>query len=90
MSKLTIALYSVLSIGVLLVLYKFVFNPQIVSSPSTAKASKCPDRWTFDGKLCHPQYNTQCMPLDPSKVTSAYQGCNIARTCGTNWPGMCA
>jgi hypothetical protein len=34
-------------------------------------------------------YNTNCMPFDPSKITSIISGCKLARSCGTDWKGMC-
>jgi hypothetical protein len=74
---------------VLLILYKFVFNPQVVVTASRENMSQCPDRWTFSNGLCKPNYQTQCAPFDPTKITSSAQACNIARTCGTNWSGMC-
>jgi len=89
MSKLTIAVYSIVGITVIVLLYKYVFNPQMVLTPSVGKASQCPVNWSYSAGLCHPEYGTSCMPFDPSKITSAESGCSLARTCGTDWSGMC-
>ena len=90
MSKLTIALVSIVGTLGIILLYHYVFNPQIVSSPNKNTASKCPQNWIFADGLCKPSYPTNCSPFDPSKITSAAAGCNIARSCGTTWDGMCA
>ena len=90
MSKLMVALVSLATIVVLVLAYRFIFNPQLVGVASVVNASKCPERWTYSDGLCKPNYQTSCMPFDPAKITSAVSGCNLARTCGTDWTGMCA
>jgi hypothetical protein len=71
----------------LLVAYRYIFNPQLLlrSGPGTT----CPDQWTFLNGLCHPTYTTNCAAFDPETITSAAYGCNLSRTCGTSWPGKC-
>ena len=90
MSKLTIALISIVSITGIILIYHYVFNPQIVSSPNKKTASQCPENWIYEDTLCKPTYPTSCMPFDPTKITSAVSACNLAKTCGTMWSGMCA
>ena len=74
-----------------LVLYKFVLNPQYV--PSTASMAQCPDRWNYNPTLqmCEPGYDTHCLPFNPatSTLTTMTAKCNLARSCGTSWSGMC-
>jgi hypothetical protein len=36
---------------------------------------------------CWPTYQTTCQPFDPSLYTSTR--CDIARSCGTTWHGLC-
>jgi len=81
--------WTLLWLVVVFIIYKYVINPQIVITPSMKTASKCPDRWTFDNGMCNPDYDTKCVPFDPSKIKLSYQACNIARQCGTNWSEMC-
>ena len=71
--------------------YKVLINPQIVITPDARKMSKCPDNWTYDGTVCRPNSQSICMPFDPSADTiqSASAKCNLARTCGTTWSGLC-
>lgn len=81
---------AVLTLAVLLVLYRFVFNPQIVTGASRAGASICPSGWSYSNGMCVPPHGSACGPFDPSKMTSVVQSCNTARSCGYDWPGMCA
>ena len=78
---------------ILLVIYKYVINPQIVLRLDPTKMSKCPDSWTHDvsKNLCIPNSSSKCMPFDPdtSTIQSATAKCNLARSCGTTWSGMC-
>lgn len=78
---------------ILLVIYKFVINPQIVLRLDSTKMARCPDNWKYNvaTKLCEPNAATSCMPFSPdeSTVQSAAAKCNLARTCGTTWSGMC-
>ena len=88
----TIALTVVFTI-VLLVVYKFVINPQVVMGIDTSKMAKCPDSWTYNAAngVCEPNMSTECYPFDPDApaIQSAAAKCNLARTCGTSWSGMC-
>jgi len=79
----------VATVIVLLLAYRFVFNPQVLLG-SSGLESTCPSRWEYSDGLCKPRYETNCMPFDPQTITSKVQGCNIARSCGTDWPGKCA
>jgi len=87
MAMLQTVAVSVVTVVVLILLYRFVFNPQTMVA--TSGSSTCPDRWSLDGGLCVPSYDTTCAPFDPQTITSKAYGCNLARTCGTSWPGMC-
>lgn len=51
------------------------------------KLNPCPDLWIFDGENCNPSYETQCNPFNPKN----YEGheCEIAKSCGTGWKGLC-
>jgi hypothetical protein len=93
MEYLSTAALTVVFTIVLLLVYKFVINPQIVVSLDTTKMTKCPDAWTYNlqSKLCEPNASTGCMPFDPDapSIQSAAAKCNLARTCGTSWAGMC-
>jgi hypothetical protein len=86
----TVALTAVFTI-LLLAAYKLLINPQIVVTINTSKMSKCPDSWTYDGSVCRPNGKSSCMPFDPdaSTIQTAAARCNLARTCGTTWDGMC-
>jgi hypothetical protein len=86
MASLQTVLVSIATIVVLLVCYRFLFNPQVLPS---GQGTICPDNWSFVGGLCQPQYETKCAAFDPVSITSAAQACNIARSCGTGWPGKC-
>lgn len=89
MSKVTVALWTFLWLLIAFAIYKFVFNPQIVITPSLSNASKCPERWTFHNGFCNPDYETVCIPFDPSKLTNITEACAIAKKCQTNWSDMC-
>lgn len=87
----TVAL-TVLFTVLFLVIYKLLINPQIVIRLDPTKMSKCPDGWTYSKGLCHPNSKTTtCLPFDPNSptLTTAAGKCNLARTCGTTWAGMC-
>jgi hypothetical protein len=82
-------LISVAVLLVLLFIYKSVLNPQVMPA-SSGPPTTCPENWKFEDGLCKPDYETNCMPFDPTKITSKSAGCNIARSCGTVWSGKCA
>jgi hypothetical protein len=81
---------TVLFTVVFLALYKYLVNPQMVRPAGKGRA--CPDLWalTPDG-LCQPQYATICSSFDPktSTLETPDAKCNLAHTCGTDWPGYC-
>jgi hypothetical protein len=89
MSNAVVAVWTFVWIILFVVIYRYVFNPQIVITPSVEKLKGCPDRWTFNGKLCEPDYTTSCRPFDPKTITTLSQACNICKSCGTNWSNMC-
>jgi hypothetical protein len=89
MTTVEVALYSLAAVLVLLVLYRYAFNPQVLLTARRADMAQCPDRWVFADGLCRPTYNTECAAFDPTTITSGPEGCNLARTCGTNWSGFC-
>jgi hypothetical protein len=78
---------------IMLVIYKFVINPQVVLTLDPTKMAKCPDSWTYNmtTSMCEPNMPTTCYPFDPDApaIQSAAAKCNLARTCGTSWSGMC-
>jgi len=79
--------------ALLLVIYKFVVNPQKVISAESLQ-TKCPNAWNYNPltEMCEPTYSTHCTPFDPYAQTlqSAVAKCNVAQSCGTFWPGFCA
>jgi hypothetical protein len=89
----TIAWTAFFTVGFLLI-YKFVINPQVILSLDTSKMAKCPDGWAYNiaTSTCDPQVKSTCYPFDPDAIAiqSAAAKCNLARTCGTTWSGMCA
>ena len=87
MFELKTVIVSLVTVAILLVLYKYLFNPQVVLD--TTISAQCPDNWGFENGLCVPQYITNCAPFDPTSVKSSAQACNIARSCGTGWQGKC-
>ncbi len=91
MEYLSTIVWTVLFTILFVVLYKVLINPQIVISPDTTKMAPCPDGWNMVNNLCTPNYKTTCQPFDPkqSTIQSASAKCNLARTCGTTWSGMC-
>jgi hypothetical protein len=93
MEYVSTAALTILFTAGFLIVYKFVINPQIVLRMDPTKMAKCPDSWTYDSNsnLCKPNASTSCMPFDPnaSTIQSAVAKCNLARTCGTTWSGMC-
>ena len=78
-----------LTVIVLILAYRFLFNPQIVLG-SSGPETVCPDQWSYTDGLCKPLYETSCMPFKPETITSKRQACNLARSCGTGWPGKCS
>jgi len=89
MSRTRTVVVSIVAILVVLLAYRFLFNPQIVISGSRRGGDTCPAGWRYEGGLCIPGYESICAPFDPSKMTSQVEACNLARTCGADWPGVC-
>jgi Plasmodium falciparum domain of unknown function (CPW_WPC) len=87
----TTVLIAVIVTLVLLAVYKYVINPQMVIP--AGKGSPCPDQWLFNvgSGMCEPQYTTTCGPFDPKTPTlqTPEAKCNLAHTCGTDWPANC-
>ena len=85
--------WTILFTAIMLVVYKFVINPQVVLTLDPTKMAKCPDGWSYNlpTKLCQPDSQTTCMAFDPDapSIQSAAAKCNLARSCGTSWSGMC-
>jgi hypothetical protein len=93
MEYLSTAAWTLVFTLLMLVIYKFVINPQVVLTLDPTKMAKCPDGWQYSisSKLCEPPASTNCTAIDPDAVAiqSAAAKCNLARTCGTTWSGMC-
>ena len=62
-------------------------------TPASITMSKCPSRWNFNPStnMCEPSYNTVCLPFNPDADTlkRGSQKCALARSCDTDWSGMC-
>ena len=69
--------------------YLNLANPTIVLTKPLGPVNKCPDLWIYDEekKECRPSYQTKCKAFNPV----FYQGkeCEIAKSCGTAWKGLC-
>ena len=80
----TIAVFAIFVWG-----YFNLANPTIVLTKPAGPVNKCPDLRIYDDKKneCRPSYDTNCKPFDPD----FYQGqeCDIAKSCGTSWKGLC-
>lgn len=86
----TIACTILFTVGFLL-LYKFVIDPAIVIDLSQQTFAQCPDKWSYNGSKCTANYQTNCLPFDPTAPTlnTAQAKCGLARRCGTTWNGFC-
>lgn len=93
MEYLTSIAWTTVFTVVLLVIYKYVINPQLVITVTDSMLNGCPDRWTFNSatKKCEPNYQTTCLPfpLDNPMLDNVAAKCNLARSCGTTWAGFC-
>ena len=73
---------------------KYVLGVHIELPTTAQQMSQCPDRWNYNigTKMCEPAYVTHCLPFNPSAATlnSAAAKCNTARSCGTDWSGVCS
>lgn len=76
---------------IFVLIYKYVLNPHYV--PTNVTMSQCPDMWNYDStkQMCVPAYETHCLPFNPNSntLTTMTSKCNLARSCGTSWSGMC-
>ena len=77
----------------LLVLYKYGLNPQMIIQPDSSSMATCPDRWSYDSakQVCEPQYSTHCLPFNPKmpNLGTLSEKCALAARCGTGWSGIC-
>ena len=89
MSTVNVAVWTTIWMIIALLLYKLIVNPQIVVPSSLKNASTCPDLWTFRSNMCYPEYDTKCIPFDPTKILNMKEACHIAKSCGTDWSGFC-
>jgi hypothetical protein len=88
----TDVLLILLTIGIFaLVVYVYLkLKPTILLEPGHLHG-QCPDRWIFrpddNAGKCWPLYETSCAAFDPA----LYKGtlCDIAKSCGTTWKGLC-
>lgn len=64
-------------------------KPTVVVPPAGVVA-KCPARWVYNTETseCEPQYSTKCKAFDPDKVSDK-EKCDIVKSCGTYWKGLC-
>ena len=62
-------------------------HPTIVLTKPAGPVNQCPDLWIYKDGECSPSYHTQCKPFNPD----FYKGkeCEIAKSCGTSWKGLC-
>jgi len=93
MEYLSTAALTLVFTVMMILAYKFLINPQIVLTLDGSKMAKCPDAWAFNSGtgLCETNMPTHCTAFDPDAmaIQSAAAKCNLARTCGTTWSGMC-
>jgi hypothetical protein len=91
MEYIITAVLSIIFTVLFVVIYKFGINPQYV--PTATAMAQCPDRWNYNSSTqqCEPGYSTHCLPFNPSVSTlsTMTSKCNLARSCGTSWSGMC-
>jgi hypothetical protein len=73
---------------------KYLLGVHIEIPTNSQQMSQCPERWNYNiaTKMCEPAYTTHCLPFNPSAATlnSAAAKCNTARSCGTDWSGVCS
>jgi hypothetical protein len=76
------------------VMAKYILGVHVEVPASSQSMTKCPDRWNYNLKtsMCEPAYSTHCLPFNPSAATLATVAakCNTARSCGTDWSGVCS
>jgi hypothetical protein len=89
---LLLPLVIVFTVAILAVM-KYILGVHIELPASVQQMSMCPDRWNINPltKMCEPAYSTHCLPFNPSAATlnTVTAKCNLARSCGTDWSGIC-
>ena len=70
--------------------YGYMSLKPIVVIPPPGIISKCPARWVFNtaSSECEPQYSTKCKSFNPDRIPDG-EKCDIVRSCGTYWKGLC-
>ncbi len=91
MEYIVTAVLAVVFTLIFVAIYKYGLNPQYV--PNATAMAQCPDMWNYNTikQMCEPAYDTHCLPFNPNTNTLATMTakCNLARSCGTSWSGMC-
>ncbi len=84
-----VVIFATISVFALITFIYFKLDP-IVVIPAESVISDCPTRWYFDtdAKECKPTYSTKCKGFNPNQY-SAKEKCDIAKSCGTSWKGLC-
>jgi len=79
---------------IILAILKYVVGVHIDIPVTAQSLSQCPTRWNFNSSttMCEPAYHTHCLPFNPSAATlnTVTAKCNLARSCGTDWSGVCS
>ena len=82
-----------------LVTFVYLKLKPTVFLPNSEFAGQCPDRWIYREEVhagsdmtavqgkCYPTYQTTGAPFDPALYT--HNRCEIAKSCGTTWVGVC-
>jgi hypothetical protein len=87
---LTLIFTAIFTVIIIFVARRFLYN---YISINPVRMTQCPDRWNFNSltNMCEAAYKTTCFPFNPSAATlnSVSAKCNLARTCGTDWSGVC-
>jgi hypothetical protein len=93
MNFLVVLLLVIVFTASILAILKYAVGVHIELPASVQQMTQCPDRWNFNSttKMCEPAYSTHCLPFNPSAATlnSVTAKCNVARSCGTDWSGIC-
>ena len=88
---LTLVFTAIFTVVMIFIARTFMYNYQTVT---IGNLSQCPDRWNFNAvtQMCEPAYSSLCLPFNPSAATlnSVVAKCNLARSCGTDWSGVCS
>jgi hypothetical protein len=93
MNFLVLLLLVIVFTASILAILKYVVGVHIELPTNVKQMTQCPDRWNFNSitKMCEPAYSTHCLPFNPSAATlnNVTAKCNLARSCGTDWSGIC-